>query len=298
MDERAALGRSRQVGVLTFAIGAVLLRWPRLGRVADLEARDSRLIALLDLAVAPGLIWGRPRRPWLFARAAANVGIAAILLRRRSRAGRAIAAGFGVATASDFHLAAALGEGAEGGAASGASADATPAGSSGDTGPGRGSLNARLNLAVGDLLNDRGIYLGRRSTKVHVAIYRRSGGRVGGVAPGWPEARIALVDHRGAKSGTLRTSPLVYRADGKSLAIIASKAGQPSHPSWFHNLMANPETTVQIGRETRPVRARLASGAESERFWPQFIAAYPSYATYRERARPREIPIVILEPRG
>jgi deazaflavin-dependent oxidoreductase (nitroreductase family) len=297
MDERTALGRSRQVGILTFAIGSVLLRRPRLGRVAGLNARDTRAIALLDLVVAPGLIWGRPRRPWLFARAGANVGIAAILLRRRSRVGRAIAAGLAVATASDLRLTAALGEEASGGAArSGASAGSS-APSSLSAGPGSLSLSARLDAAVADRLNDRGIYLGRRSTKVHVAIYRRSGGRVGGVAPGWPEAKIALVDHRGAKSGVVRTSPLVYRADGESLAIIASKAGQPSHPAWFHNLMANPETTVQIGREVRPVRARLATEAESERFWPEFIAAYPSYATYRERAHPRVIPIVILDPR-
>jgi len=284
---------------LTLAIGAVLMRRPRLGGIVDLDSRDTRVIALLDLAVAPGLIWGRPRRPWLFARAGANVGIAAILLRRRSRVGRAIAAGLAVATASDLQLAAALGEGApEGAAESGAPGEAAPQGSLPDAGPGAPSLSARVDLAVADRLNDRGIYLGRRSAKVHVAIYRRSGGRLGGVAPGWPEAKIALVDHRGAKSGIARTSPLVYRADGESLAIIASKAGQPSHPAWFHNLMANPETTVQIGREVRPVRARLASEAESERFWPEFIAAYPSYATYRERAHPRVIPIVILDPRG
>jgi deazaflavin-dependent oxidoreductase (nitroreductase family) len=296
MDEGTALGRSRQVGVLTMAIGAALLRWPRLGRVADLEVRDTRLIALLDLVVAPGLIWGRPRRPWLFARAGANVGIAAILMRRRSRAGRVIAAGLAAATASDLQLAGALGEEESGGAA--ARGEDTPPGALRDDGSDAPSLRARLDLAVADRLNDRGIYLGRRSTKVHVALYRRSGGRLGGVAPGWPEAKIALVDHRGAKSGIVRTSPLVYRADGESLAVIASKAGQPTHPAWFHNLMANPDTTVQIGREVRPVRARLASDAESERFWPEFIAAYPSYATYRERAHPRVIPIVILDPRG
>jgi deazaflavin-dependent oxidoreductase (nitroreductase family) len=196
--------------------------------------------------------------------------------------GKAIAVGLGAATAADLRLAAAL----DGGAAEAGASRAAP------------SPIARLGLTLTDAMNDRGIYLGRRSTKVHVALYRRSGGRLGGVAPGWPEAKIALVDHRGAKSGIVRTAPLVYREDGASVAIIASKAGQPSHPAWFHNLMANPETTVQIGREVRPVRARLATAAESERFWPEFIAAYPSYATYRERAHPRVIPIVILEPRG
>jgi deazaflavin-dependent oxidoreductase (nitroreductase family) len=266
--------RSRQVGIGSLAIGAALLLRPSLGRVAGLGKRDARLIALGDLAVGPGLTWGRPRRPWLFARGAVNACIAAQLLRRRTPVGRAIAAALGAATAADLRMAAAL------------------------SGDGEPSLNARLQLAAGDLLNERGIYLGRRSTRVHVALYRRSGGRLGGAAPGWPEAKIALVDHRGAKSGTLRTSPLVYRGDGESVAVIASKAGQPSHPAWFHNLMANPETTVQIGREVRSVRARVATDQESERFWPEFIAAYPSYATYRERAHPRVIPIVILEPRS
>jgi deazaflavin-dependent oxidoreductase (nitroreductase family) len=285
MDEPMAMRRSRQVGILTAAIGAGLARWPRLGRVAGLDSRDTRLVGLLDLAVAPGLVWGRPRRPWVLARAGANVGIAAVLLRRRSRVGRAISAGLAVATASDLQIASALGAAAR--------PDGDPLGDL----PAARSLNARLQLGIGDALNDRGIYLGRRSTKVHVALYRRSGGRLGGAAPGWPDAKIALVDHRGAKSGVLRTSPLVYRSDGDSLAIIASKAGQPTNPAWFHNLMANPKTTVQIGREVRPVRARVATEAEGERFWAEFIAVYPSYATYRERAHPRVIPIVILEPR-
>jgi deazaflavin-dependent oxidoreductase (nitroreductase family) len=286
MDEPMAMRMSRRVGIVTAAIGAGLARWPRLGRVAGLDSRDTRLIALLDLAVAPGLVWGRPRRPWVFARAAANVGIAAVLLRRRSRVGKAISAGLALATASDLQIASALGAGAR------ANGD-----SLGDL-PAAPSLSARLQLGVGDALNARGIYLGRRSTKLHVALYRRSGGRLGGAAPGWPDAKIALVDHRGAKSGILRTSPLVYRSDGDSLAIIASKAGQPTNPAWFHNLMANPETTVQIGSEVRPVRARIATEGEGERFWAEFIAVYPSYAGYRERAHPRVIPIVILEPRS
>jgi deazaflavin-dependent oxidoreductase (nitroreductase family) len=160
------------------------------------------------------------------------------------------------------------------------------------------SLNARLNLAVAEAMNDRGIYLGRRSTKVHVAVYRRSGGRIGGSLPGWPGAKVALVDHRGARSGVARTAPLMYHRDGDSIAVVASKAGQPTNPAWFHNLMANPETTVRIGAAVRPVRARLATEEERERLWPEFLAFYPGYATFRERAHPRVIPIVILEPRA
>jgi deazaflavin-dependent oxidoreductase (nitroreductase family) len=299
MDEQTAMRRSRQVGIGSLAIGAALLWRPRIGRLAGLDERDTRLVALADLGVGPGLVWGRPRRPWLFARAGANLGIAALLLRRRSRVGTAIAAGLGAATAADMQPANALRTSASAGVAgvvaSDTAAHSDPLRDATGAPP---SLNARFQVAAADAMNDRGIYLGRRSTKVHVALYRRSGGRLGGVAPGWPEAKIALVDHRGAKSGILRTSPLVYRSDGASLAVVASKAGQPTNPAWFHNLMANPETTVQIGREVRPVRARLATEEEGERFWAEFVAVYPSYATYRERAHPRVIPIVILEPRA
>jgi len=285
VDERTAIGRSRQAGIASLATGVVLWLWPRLGRSVGLGRRDARLIALGDLVVGPGLIWGRPRRPWLFARGGVNLGIAALLLRRRSRAGGAIAAGLVAATAADLQIATALRAGAD--AAGGDGADG-----------GAPSLSARLNLAAAEAMNDCGIYLGRRSTKVHVAIYRRSGGRIGGSVPGWPGARVALVDHRGARSGVPRTSPLMYHRDGASIAVVASKAGQPTNPAWFHNLMAHPETTVQIGAEALPVRARRATKEEQERLWPEFLAFYPGYATFRRRAHPRAIPIVILDPRA
>jgi F420H(2)-dependent quinone reductase len=293
MNEQTAMQRSRQVGIGSLAIGATLLLRPQIGRLADLDAREARLIALGDLAVGPGLIWGRPRRPWLFARGGVNLGIAALLLRGRSPVGLAIAAGLGAATAADLQVAASLGASEPGGGeGSASSSDSLRAATAAP------SLNARLNLAAAEAMNDRGIYLGRRSTKVHVAVYRRSGGRLGGSLPGWPGAKVALVDHRGAKSGAARTSPLMYHRDGANLAVVASKAGQPTNPAWFHNLLANPATTVQVGADVRSVRARLATAEERERLWPEFDAFYPGYATFRERAQPRVIPIVILEPRA
>src|SRR4051794_22101727 len=130
----------------------------------------------------------------------------------------------------------------------------TPA--AGTSRPGRSAMPsafAQLTASSSEFLNKRGIYLGRRSTKLHVALYRRSGGRIGGHIPGWPEARLLLLDHTGAKSGVRRTSPLMYQEDGEALVIMASKAGQPTNPAWFHNLVANPETTIQIGAEVREV---------------------------------------------
>jgi F420H(2)-dependent quinone reductase len=155
----------------------------------------------------------------------------------------------------------------------------------------------KLTASSSEFANKHGLYLGRRSTKVHVALYRRTGGRFGGHTPGWPEARILLLAHTGAKSGAKRTSPVMYHEDGATIAVMASKAGQPTHPAWFHNLKANPDTTVQIGSEVRRVRARVATDEERDRLWPEFVAFYPGYDFFQRNAKGRKIPIVILEPR-
>ena len=159
------------------------------------------------------------------------------------------------------------------------------------------SLLGRLTAAGSQFANKRGLYMGRRSAKLHAALYRRTGGRVGGHLPGWPEARIALVDHTGAKTGTRRTSPLIYKEAHGAVAVVASKAGQPAHPAWFHNLGANPNTTVQVGTEVRRVRARVATEEERERLWPMFVSSFPGYEFYEQHAKTRKIPIVLLEPR-
>jgi F420H(2)-dependent quinone reductase len=108
---------------------------------------------------------------------------------------------------------------------------------------------------------------------------------------------MLLLDHVGAKSGTKRTTPLLYFRDGESLVIVASKGGFPKHPAWYHNLMANPDTTVQVGNEKRPVHARTANPEEHERLWPRAVKSYSGYADYQARSKGREIPLVILEPR-
>lgn len=128
----------------------------------------------------------------------------------------------------------------------------------------------------------------------HTAIYKLSRGRIGHKLPGLPA--ILLLDHKGAKSGKERTSPLLYMHDGDNIVIVASKGGFPKNPGWFYNLRANPETKVQVGRERRDVHARVASPSERERLWPKVVASYANYAEYQQRAE-REIPVVILEPR-
>ncbi|HWP33932.1 MAG TPA: nitroreductase family deazaflavin-dependent oxidoreductase [Solirubrobacterales bacterium] len=131
---------------------------------------------------------------------------------------------------------------------------------------------------------------------LHTALYRASGGRLGHTIPGVP-GKMLLLDHVGAKSGTKRTSPLLYIEDGGDVVIVASKGGFPKHPAWFHNLKANPDTTVQIGPERRPVHARVATEEERQRLWPMAVRAYRGYEDYQARSKGREIPLVILEPR-
>ena len=108
---------------------------------------------------------------------------------------------------------------------------------------------------------------------------------------------MLLLDHVGAKSGVKRTSPLLYIPNGDDLVIVASKGGYPKNPAWFYNLRANPETTVQVGSERRPVRARVANPEEKGRLWPRVVDAYGGYDDYQRRTG-REIPLVILERRA
>jgi deazaflavin-dependent oxidoreductase (nitroreductase family) len=86
-------------------------------------------------------------------------------------------------------------------------------------------------------------------------------------------------------------------SDAGNLVIVASKGGNPRHPAWFHNLRANPDVTIQVGSKRRPVRARVATPQERARLWPKVVATYGGYKGYQERTE-REIPLVILEPRG
>jgi F420H(2)-dependent quinone reductase len=143
-------------------------------------------------------------------------------------------------------------------------------------------------------LADRSWPLLRRLMGGHAAIYRASHGLIGHRFPGTPPT--LLLDHLGAKSSTNRTSPLVYAVDGENLVLVASKGGYPKNPAWFHNLVANPDTTVQVGSRRRAVRARVANATERKRLWPVVLDVYGGYADYQRRTE-REIPLVILEPR-
>jgi deazaflavin-dependent oxidoreductase (nitroreductase family) len=128
----------------------------------------------------------------------------------------------------------------------------------------------------------------------HAILYKASGGRIGHRFPGTPP--MLLLDHVGARSGAQRTTPLVYFEDGQNVVIVASKGGHPRHPAWFHNLRANPDTTIQLGTQRRAVHARVADSEERARLWPRAEGTYTGYRGYQERTD-REIPLVVLEPR-
>jgi len=132
------------------------------------------------------------------------------------------------------------------------------------------------------------------SVKGHTAIFRLTGGRIGGRVVGGP---VLLLHHVGAKSGKHRISPLLYLPDGERMVIVASKGGYTKHPGWFHNLKANPDTTVEVPREGKiAVRAREASAEEREELWPRVVGLYKGYAAY-QRSTPREIPLIVLDRR-
>jgi deazaflavin-dependent oxidoreductase (nitroreductase family) len=143
-------------------------------------------------------------------------------------------------------------------------------------------------------LVDRSWPLLHRVFGLHTALYRATGGLLGHRVPGAPP--MLLLHHVGARSGTARTTPLAYARDGDDLVLVASKGGHPRNPAWFHNLLAHPETTVQVGPERRPVRARVARPGERGRLWRIATAAYSGFDHYQARTE-REIPVVVLEPR-
>ena len=116
---------------------------------------------------------------------------------------------------------------------------------------------------------------------------------MGGRFEGFP---LVLLHHTGAKSGIERVNPLAYQRLGDdSVAVFASKGGAPTNPDWFHNLVANPTTSIEIGAESYRVKARVATGEERERIWEAQKKAVPNFAKYETTTGSREIPVVVLD---
>ena len=123
--------------------------------------------------------------------------------------------------------------------------------------------------------------------------FRSNEGRVASFA----RQPLLLLTHRGARSGTRRTNPLAYFRDGDDYVIVASKGGAETNPDWYHNLLAEPLATIEVGTDEIGVSARSADGEERERLWAMITAANPAFADYERKTR-RTIPVVILSPVG
>jgi deazaflavin-dependent oxidoreductase (nitroreductase family) len=124
-----------------------------------------------------------------------------------------------------------------------------------------------------------------------IAEFRANAGKVGGPFAGRP---MLLLTTTGAKSGQPRTSPLVYTTDGDRLVVIASKGGAPTNPAWYHNLLANPEVTLEVGTERFPARATVATGQRRERLFAAQAALMPGFADY-QRNTTRQLPVITFE---
>jgi len=127
----------------------------------------------------------------------------------------------------------------------------------------------------------------------HVRAYRETDGERG---YHWRGTTILLLNTEGRTSGQLRTMPLIHRTDGDRWIVVASKGGAPENPSWFENLKANPEVTIQVKAETIPVTASVAAGDERSRLWSLMTEVWPAYDEYQARTD-REIPVVVLSRR-
>ncbi len=127
----------------------------------------------------------------------------------------------------------------------------------------------------------------------HVRVYRETGGEHGYE---WRGTTILLLSTVGRKSGEQRTTPLIHRTDGEHWIVVASKGGAPEHPSWYENLLADPDATIQVKGERIDVRASTAAGAERARLWSLMAEVWPAYDEYQARTD-REIPVVVFARR-
>lgn len=122
--------------------------------------------------------------------------------------------------------------------------------------------------------------------------FRANGGKVGGPFAGAP---LLLLHTVGAKSGAERVNPMMYRKLDGGYAVFASKAGAPTNPDWYYNLVAHPEVRAEIGSTTVPLTARVAADDEREPIWTAHKSEYPGFQDYETKTS-RKIPVVILEP--
>jgi deazaflavin-dependent oxidoreductase (nitroreductase family) len=121
--------------------------------------------------------------------------------------------------------------------------------------------------------------------------FRANEGKVGGQFEGAP---LLLLHTVGARTGQQRVNPMMYQQVADGYAVFASKAGAPTNPDWYYNLLAQPRVEAEIGTETVELLARVAADEEREQIWTAQKAAYPGFADYEQKTT-RQIPVIILE---
>lgn len=122
--------------------------------------------------------------------------------------------------------------------------------------------------------------------------FRANGGKVGGMMEGAP---VLILHTTGAKTGREIISPLIYHAEGDRLLIFAAKGGDDVNPAWYHNLVANPDVTVELGTETTAMRATVITGMERDRIYAEQVERMPAAGDYQRRTS-RVIPVIALDP--
>jgi F420H(2)-dependent quinone reductase len=125
-----------------------------------------------------------------------------------------------------------------------------------------------------------------------VALYESSGGTEGTTIRGLP---VVVITNRGARSGKLRKIAVMRVEHDGCYAAVASRGGAPTHPLWYHNMIANPHVELQDGTTKQDMVARELHGEEKAPWWKRAVEAYPDYADYQKKTD-REIPVLLLEP--
>ena len=120
--------------------------------------------------------------------------------------------------------------------------------------------------------------------------FRENGGETFGPFKG---RNLLLLTTKGAKSGTEGTTPLVYSKDGDRYVIIASMGGAPKHPAWYHNIVANPDVTLEVGKDTFKAKAAVAEEPERTRLYNAQAEMMPAFTEYQQKTT-RVIPVVVL----
>jgi deazaflavin-dependent oxidoreductase (nitroreductase family) len=124
-----------------------------------------------------------------------------------------------------------------------------------------------------------------------IAEFRANGGKLN---PPLDDVPLLILTTIGAKSGHPHATPMSYTRDGDHLIVVAAAGGAPQHPAWYHNLVATPEVTVEVGGERFQASATVASGTERERLFAQHAAARPNFVEF-QRQTTRQLPVIVLD---